>query len=348
MHKTQNIFLLIIIFSVFGVQSISYGQDLSGLANDFLKILPQELRQKASFPFDHSERFNWHFIPRDRKGVTFHDLNETQTKAALALMRASMSKQGEEKAKAIFELENVLRVVENRPANDTYRDPLNYSFSIFGDPSSTKEWGWRLEGHHLSLNFSSHKGELISATPTFFGSNPGIVLVDLHRGKQVLKKETDKGFALLHSLDASQLRIAIYTDKAPGDILTANNRKASLLTPKGIGYNQLNSNQKKMLEELVQLYLDNYNGEMRNALWQKVMSDGLDSLYFAWAGSQVNEVGQPHYYRIQCPSILIEYDNVQNNANHVHTVVRDLTNDFGDDVLGNHYTNGHAHVSGNN
>lgn len=344
MNKYSKLFLLVIAF-VLCVNSNSFGQDLSGLANDFLKVLPLELKQKASFPFDHSERFNWHFIPRDRKGITFHDMDETQTKAAHALMRASMSKQGEEKAKAIFELENVLRIVENRPQNDTYRDPLNYYFSIFGDPSSTKEWGWRLEGHHLSLNFSSLKGELISATPTFFGSNPGIVQVDLHRGKQVLKKETDMGFALLHSLDASQLKVAVYTDKAPADILTGNDRKASLLTPKGIGYSQLNAKQKKMLEGLVQHYLGNYNSETQDALWQKIMSSGLDALYFAWAGSQINEIGQPHYYRIQCPSILIEYDNVQNNANHVHAVVRDLNNDFGDDILGNHYNNGHTHVS---
>lgn len=344
MNKNPKLLLLGALI-VFCVQFKSLGQDLSGLANDFIKVLPLELKQKASFPFNHSERFNWHFIPRDRKGITFHDMDETQTKAALALMRASLSDQGEEKAKAIFELENVLRIVENRPPNDTYRDPLNYYFSIFGDPNSSREWGWRLEGHHLSLNFSSMKGELVSATPTFFGSNPGIVQVDLHRGKQVLKKETDMGFALLHSLDNSQLKVAIYTDKAPGDILTGNDRKASLLTPKGIGYSQLNADQKKMLVELVQYYLGNYNSETRDALWQKIMSSGLDALYFAWAGSQVNEIGQPHYYRIQCPSILIEYDNVQNNANHVHTVVRDLNNDFGDDILGNHYTNGHAHVS---
>lgn len=344
MFRNPLIFV-IVLFSFIGVQSYSFGQDLSGLAKDFIKVLPQELKQKASFPFDHSERFNWHFIPRDRKGITFHEMDETQTKAALALMRASLSEQGVEKAKAIFELENVLRIVENRPPNDTYRDPLNYYFSIFGDPNSTKEWGWRLEGHHLSLNFSSLKGELISATPTFFGSNPAIVQVDLQRGKQVLKKETEMGFALLHSLDASQLKIAHYTDKAPGDVLTSNDRKASLQTPKGIGYSQLNANQKKMLEELVHHYLGNYNAETHDALWEKVMSSGLEELYFAWAGSQVNEIGQPHYYRIQCPSILIEYDNVQNNANHVHTVVRDIANDFGDDILGNHYTNGHAHIS---
>ncbi|WP_158859640.1 DUF3500 domain-containing protein [Lunatibacter salilacus] len=344
MYSNPKVFFLAL-FSILCVQFNGFGQDLSGLANDFIKVLPEELKHKASFPFDHSERFNWHFIPRDRKGITFHDMNENQTKAALSLMRASLSEQGEEKAKAIFELENVLRIVENRPPNDTYRDPLNYYFSIFGDPSSTKEWGWRLEGHHLSLNFSSLKGELISATPTFFGSNPAIVQVDLHRGKQVLKKETDMGFAFLQSLDDSQSKIAVYTDKAPGDILTSNDRKATLQNPKGIGYNQLNANQKKMLEELVHYYLSNYNSETRDALWEKVKSSGLDELYFAWAGSQVNEIGQPHYYRIQCPAILIEYDNVQNNANHVHTVVRDLTNDFGDDILGNHYTNGHSHAS---
>lgn len=320
-----------------------FAQDVSSKAIEFLNTLNEELKKKATFPFDHAERFNWHFVPRERKGITFHDLDETQTQAATALMRASLSEQGSEKAEAIFELENVLREVENRPPNDTYRDPLNYYFSVFGKPDGEKEWGWRLEGHHLSLNFSSARGEIISATPTFFGSNPGIVLIDLHKGKQVLERETNLGFALLHALDDKQQETAIYTDKAPFDILTGNDRKASLLEPKGISYQNLDTNQKEMLEELIQVFLGNYSQEVQKQLWGKIEEAGKENIHFAWAGSQKNEIGQPHYYRIQSPTLLIEYDNVQNNANHVHTVVRDLTNDFGEDVLGNHYNFGHSH-----
>ncbi|WP_114749602.1 DUF3500 domain-containing protein [Pleomorphovibrio marinus] len=325
------------------------GQDLSQRAGEFLNSLSSEIKEKATFPFDHSERFNWHFIPRDRKGANFHDFNEKQRKAALRLLKASMGDPGVEKTEAIFELEKVLRVVEDRPANDRYRDPENYYFSIFGDPSSDKPWGWRLEGHHVSLNFSSANNKIISSTPTFLGSNPAIVPghVDLHTGMQVLVKETNGGFELLHSLDKGQLELAIYDDKAPYDIITGNDRKVSLLSPKGISYTQLSPDQQRKLLELLGVYLANYSKEIENNMWEKIKQDGYESLHFAWAGSTKNAIGEPHYYRIQCPSLLIEYDNVQNNANHVHTVVRDLSNDFGEDVLRNHYTFGHSHKKRN-
>ncbi len=325
------------------------GQDLSAQARTFLNALTPEIKAKATFPFDHSERFNWHFIPRDRKGASFHDFNEQQRQAALRLLKASMGEPGVEKTEAIFELEKVLRVVEDRPANDTYRDPENYYFSIFGDPEGDKAWGWRLEGHHVSLNFSSANRRVISSTPTFLGSNPAIVPghVDIHTGMQVLEKETNGGFELLHSLDASQMKQVIFDDKAPLDIITGNDRKADLLSPKGIPYEQLSSDQQQKLLELLGVYLGNYSKEMEKKLWEKVREDGYESLHFAWAGSTKNAIGEPHYYRIQCPSLLIEYDNVQNNANHVHTVVRDLSNDFGEDVLRNHYTFGHSHKKRN-
>ncbi len=321
------------------------GQDLSGEAMAFLETLDPALKQKATFPFDHSERFNWHFIPRDRKGVNFHDLNERQTQAGLTLLKASLGTQGHQKTQAIIELENVLRIIENRPPNDSYRDPENYYFSVFGTPHPSGEWGWRFEGHHISLNFSSLRGTVISATPTFFGSNPGIVQVDLHRGRQALALETNRGFSFLETLGESQKSIAIYTDKAPNDILTANDRKASLLQPAGLSYRQMTPTQQNMLEDLIGMYLANYTDQVRDQLWAKVREAGIENTYFAWAGSTTNAIGEPHYYRIQNPALLIEYDNVQNNANHVHTVVRDLKNDFGDDLLGSHYLNGHPHVA---
>ncbi len=322
-----------------------HGQDLSDRAGKFLNTLSPEIKQKATFPFDHSERFNWHFIPRERKGASFHDFDEQQRQAALNLLKASLGDPGVKKTEAIFELENVLRIVEDRPANDTYRDPEKYYFSIFGDPNGEKPWGWRLEGHHVSLNFSSAKNEIISSTPTFLGSNPAIVPghVDIHTGMQVLEKETNGGFELLHSLDEDQMAVAKYDDKAPYDIITGNDREASLLTPKGISYGKLSADQQNKLLELLGVYLGNYSKEMEKKLWDKVKEDGYESLHFAWAGSMKNAIGEPHYYRIQCPSLLIEYDNVQNNANHVHTVVRDLSNDFGEDVLRNHYSYGHSH-----
>lgn len=316
-------------------------QDLSLVANRFIESLDPELKKQACFPFDHTERFNWHFVPRERNGPTFHDFDANQTKHALNLMRASLGTVGQEKAKSIIDLENVLREVENRPENDTYRDPLNYHFSVFGNPSSDSPWGWRLEGHHLSLNFSSAEGTITSATPSFMGSNPGIILSGAQMDRQVLAAETNMGFELLHSLSASQKEQAVFADKAPADIITGNDRKAKILMQSGINGDKLQPEQLALLKKLVGVYLSRYTAEYQSKLLNRIEKSGWGNISFAWAGSQTNKIGNPHYYSVQGAGLLIEYDNVQNNANHVHAVVRDLENDFGGDLLQSHYLQDH-------
>ncbi|MDN3686461.1 DUF3500 domain-containing protein [Cyclobacterium jeungdonense] len=330
------------LFSLLGSIAHSSSQDLAPLAKEFIGSLDTELKEKACFPFDHEERFNWHFVPRERKGPTFHDFNEQQKAAALALMHASLGEPGVERTEAIFTLENILREVENRPANDDYRDPLNYHFSVFGNPGGTKEWGWRLEGHHLSLNFSSDRHTIVSSTPSFMGSNPALVLSGPEMNRQVLANETNMGFAMLHSLTKTQKSTAIFADKAPFDIITSNDRNAQLLQPIGIQYSALNPEQQKLFQELITLYLSRFTPAYQGLLQDRIIEQGWGSFAFAWAGSEINSVGEPHYYRIQGADLLIEYDNIQNNANHVHTVIRDLQNDFGGDLLLSHYQKDHG------
>lgn len=311
------------------------GQDLAKKANAFLNTLSGELRSKAQFAFGDAERFKWNFVPIERKGPSFRDFNEKQRNAAIALLRVSLSEQGYQKATGIIELEDVLKIIENRSPADHYRDVLNYHILIFGEPSSIKEWGWRFEGHHVSLNFSSTKGTVVSSTPSFFGSNPGIVTIGEKKGKQILKKEMELGFLLVNSLDEKQLKDALIADKAPSEIITGNSRKASFLKPGGIDFSKLNEDQKKIFLQLLDVYIKNYASKFSEKFLEKIKKAGIDNLQFAWAGSL--QPGNGHYYRIQGPVLLIEYDNTQNNANHVHTVVRDLTNDFGEDVLNEHY-----------
>lgn len=311
------------------------GQNLVKKANAFLNTLSPDLRSQAQFSFGDAERFNWNFVPIKRNGPSFRDFNETQKNAAISLLRASLSDQGYQKARGIIELEAVLKAIEGRAIADNYRDPLNYHISIFGKPSSMAEWGWRFEGHHLSLNFSSTKGMLVSSTPTFFGSNPGIVNSGDKIGTEVLKKEMQFGFLLLNSLDENQLKKARFAEIAPPEIITGNSRNASLLSPSGIEFRELNAAQKKIFMQLLDVYIRNYTSEFSEKLLAKIKIAGIDDLHFAWAGSL--KPGSGHYYRIQGKALLIEYDNTQNNSNHVHTVVRDLTNDFGEDVLKGHY-----------
>jgi hypothetical protein len=308
-------------------------------ASAFLNLLDESQKGKVVYTYDDEERYNWHFVPRERNGLPFKEMNEKQHQAALALLKSCLSEQGYQKANNIIALENVLREVESRPADDTYRDPMNYSITIFGTPAADSLWGWRLEGHHMSINFSSADGQIISSTPTFWGSNPAVVRTGRYRGRQILKQETDLGFTLVNSLDAKQLRSAVVADKAPSDIITGNQRKAGLQEPAGLAYTEMNEQQKKLLMQLLNVYVKNYQLGFSKRLMEKIEKAGIENLSFAWAGSL--QPGAGHYYRIQGPMLLIEYDNTQNNANHVHTVVRDLTNDFAEDILKEHYQKEH-------
>jgi len=310
---------------------------MSDKAQKFLQMLSPEQKQKALFPFDGDERYNWHYIPKEREGITLNELNTAQQKAAFELLHTVLSDTGYEKTTSIMKLETVLKEMENRPANDNYRDPGNYHFSIFGEPATDSIWGWRLEGHHVSFNFSSENNRLVSGTPGFLGSNPAVVLSGPEKGKQILKDEAELGFSLLNSLDEKQLTKAIISNNAPGDIITANSRKAMISDPKGLLYNELNKAQQKIFMQLLSIYIHRYTNTFALQMMDEIETAGLNNLRFAWAGAHQPGPGHPHYYRIQGPTIIIEYDNTQNNANHVHTVIRDLKNDFGGDELLEHY-----------
>ena len=294
-------------------------------------------KQKTQFLYDDEERYNWHYIPKERKGITLNDLTAEQKKAAMNLLHTALSNTGVDKALAIMQLETVLKAVENRPENDHYRDTGNYHFSIFGNPAKDPIWGWRLEGHHVSFNFSSENNRLVSGTPGFLGSNPAIVLSGPEKGKQILKDEADLGFELLHSLDEKQTEKAVFSKDAPGDIITVASRKAMISDPKGILYSELNKLQQKIFMQLLSIYIHRYTKLFAEDMMHEIEAAGLNNLHFAWAGANQPGVGNPHYYRIQGPTIIIEYDNTQNNANHVHTVIRDLKHDFGGDELLEHY-----------
>ncbi|TLU98243.1 DUF3500 domain-containing protein [Dyadobacter luticola] len=317
-------------------------KEMTGVVNAFLKTLSEEQKKTAMLAYTDPARFDWNFTPRERKGLTFKQMNADQRKAAMAMVHLVLSQEGYSKAEQIIDLENVLRVVETRPANDTYRDPENYAFLVFGTPG-TEPWGWRVEGHHLSLHFSSVNGE-VTYTPSFFGSNPGTVLIDVpQKGKRILKAEQELAFDLLHSLNASQMEKASMGTKAPNEIFTSNSRKASLEKMEGIPMGELTAAQKTLFKNLIMEYLRRYHVTLKNQQWSELEKAGLDQIHFAWMGDQQPEIGQGHghYYRIHGPTFLIEFDNTQNGGNHIHSVVRDLTSDFGEDMLGKHYEKAH-------
>ncbi|WP_019670107.1 DUF3500 domain-containing protein [Eudoraea adriatica] len=325
--------------------AIASSQELNTLAAEFLNTLDPELKSRTIFAMDSEERLNFHFVPIIRKGPTFHDFNDKQKNAAMALLRGSLSNEGFRKTKEIIALENVLLEIEGgkfkMPDGSPGRDALNYHFCVFNDPATQQFWGWRFEGHHISFNFVASEGKIVASTPSFLGSNPAIVREGSQKGKEVLKLETQLGFALVNSLSKEQLATALFSEEAPREIFTINKPVVTNLDPPGISYSDLTKDQKEALEKLLMVYLNNYESGFSQSLLDKIKTSGMNQLSFAWAGSLVP--GKGHYYRIQSPVILIEYDNTQNNANHVHTAVRDLTNDFGRDLLKEHYNESHKH-----
>lgn len=310
------------------------------IALDFVSTLNEDQQQKAVFSFEDAERKNWHFFPKVRAGLPLREMTDEQQAICRQLLEAGLSEQGLQKAEGVMHLERILQELENRPVDNDWRNPELYYLAIFGTPGREAPWGWRMEGHHLSLNFSSLDREVV-ATPAFFGSNPAIVRSGTYQGTEVLKAEQELGRELVRMLTAEQAAIAILPGKAPGDLITFVQQKVELDAYSGLPAHKMTDEQQHKLQELLGAYLDNMNHNIAKKQWNKLQKSGLDQLYFAWMGG--TQIGEPHYYRIHGPTLLIEYDNVQNGNNHIHSVWRDLTDDFGEDLLRAHYANGHKH-----
>ena len=311
-------------------------------ATAWLASLGSEQRAQASFPFSGDERYQWSYTPGDRNGLTLQAMTAAQRRAALRLFDAGLSARGAASAQEIIAHESILREterIEQRHSVDD-RDPELYYFSVFGTPGGAEPWGWRANGHHLALSFTVVGDALVSPTPLFFGANPAEVQHGPDHGLRILAAEEDLARALLGSLAAEQTRLAIVDPVAPDDILTKNYRMVDpLAVPRGIAYAALSGVQRGQLVSLIRHYIERTANELSAQTWARIELAGLDEVTFAWAGAV--ERGQGHYYAVKGPTFLIEYDNTQNNANHIHSVWRDITQDWGEDVLAQHYARAH-------
>ena len=306
-------------------------------AQHFLASLTPEQRAKATFTFQEDERLNWHYIPKERKGLPLLEMSMAQKALAHALLSAGLSQQGYIKAVTIMSLDDVLRIMENDDGNR--RNPEKYYFTVFGEPSDTGTWGFRVEGHHLSQNFTVVNGK-VADTPSFFGANPAEVREGPRKGLRTLAAEEDLGRDLLESLSPEEKKVAIVTPDAYKDILTEASRKAALAgQPSGLSASKMSKKQFELLQTLISSYAQNVPEQLAQARMEQLKKAGTN-VFFAWAG--VEQRGGPHYYRIQTPTFLIEYDNTQNNANHIHSVWRDFNGDFGLDLLAMHYKASHG------
>ncbi len=317
------------------VASEKASSTMASTATHFLASLTPQQREQATFKFDVDERLNWHYIPRERKGLPIKDMNEDQRKLARELLHSGLSQRGYLTATSIMDLESVLGDIERRQGGGTnVRDPERYFFSIFGTPSARDTWGWRVEGHHVSLNFTIVNGSLVAGTPAFFGSNPAEVKDGPKKGLRILAQEEDAARALLLALDPGQRAKATIDSVAPKDMVTTNAVKVDPLSPVGILASALESKQRDLLMRLIDVYTSGMASDLAADRMAKMRRAGVEKITFAWAGEV--EHGKPHYYRIQGPTFLVEYDNTQNDANHIHSVWRDFAGDFGRDLLREH------------
>ncbi len=308
-------------------------------ANALLASLSPEQKDKATRPISDPLRKDWHFIPRERQGLPMGQMSDAQKTLLHKLMQTALSDSGYLKATDIIWLETVLAEMEKNPTN---RDAGKYTLLIFGDPSNDKAtWGWRLEGHHLSINLT-YSADRIGVTPMFYGSNPAVVTSGALAGKRILADAHHRAVAFALSLSEEQRAKMMLAEK-PKDVITSPGREASLKEPVGISIDQMTNGQQNALLELVRIHIDNLESEHAKSLYNRMVNlfgDAplLQGYTFAWAGPI--DADEPFYYRIQSPQFVIEY--ACQGKNHVHCVMHDLTDPLQDDLLKAHFVQ-HKH-----
>lgn len=301
----------------------------------FLATLSAEQKTKAQLDYDVDSRVGWHFIPMEtRKGLPLMEMSAEQQQAAKAVLRAVVSQLGYDKTTTIMQLESILLQLEG-PKSVGRRNPEKYYFTIFGAPATKQTWGLSIEGHHLSLNFSLQGNQIVDSTPQFLGANPADLKESygeqFPKGLRVLRAEEQLGFALVKSLDESQLAKAKLPGEVPQEIRGAGEPQPPSEAPRGIAASELTAEQKAQLKKLIEAYSSKMKQGVVKKRWEAIEQAGFDKIHFAWAGAMKPGIG--HYYAVQGPTFVIEFINVQadaagNPANHIHCVWRDMQGDF--------------------
>lgn len=311
------------------------GGAMVSAADAFITSLKPDQKARASFGYDDAERTNWYFTPQQknkkytRKGLPLQDMTAEQKNLALALVKAGTSEAGNLAANTIMSLEAILRDQEGTKGANT-RDPEWYFFSIFGLPGNSGKWGWRVEGHHLSLNFTMDGAQVVTATPSFFGANPAEVKGGANKGLRILASAEDLAHKLFLSLDENQKKIAKQTKPFPEPGEGTPSPKVGDAI--GLSASKMTAAQKDTLRKLMTSYTDRMPADVAAAEWKAVDAAGFDAVTFAFHGEPA--LGKGHTYRVQGPSFVVEYLNMQadsggNPANHIHSAWRRIKGDFG-------------------
>lgn len=301
-------------------------------ARSLLQALPENKRPQALLPFESAERMDWNYVPMKRAGIPLADLDANQKTLVDSLLNSALSPQGLDTAKGIIQHELILREIEG---NAQRRDPGLYYTVVFGEPGPRAPWAWRFEGHHLSVNATNVEGQRQVVAPLFMGSNPARVQSGPKAGLRLLAAEEDLARALMQMFPGERRARALLSNEAFSEIVTRNDPKVRPFEIEGLAASDMTKAEQDQLRKLLQVYANRLTEPAARDQLDRIERAGFGKLHFGWAGS--TEPGKPHYYRLHGPTVLIEYDNTQNNANHIHTVWRDLERDFGGDLLRSHY-----------
>ncbi|MGF1525390.1 MAG: DUF3500 domain-containing protein [Candidatus Competibacterales bacterium] len=282
-------------------------------------------------------RDDWHYTPRRRPGLTLGEMDDGQRGALWALLEVALSQQGLVKAKEVIETEAILADITG---NRRFRDPDNYALVFFGDPRRGPSWTMRFEGHHLSLTFGVVDDVLVDFSPAFYGANPAVAPPRHPKaGFQALEAERSLGFELINRLAPELRDRAILAERSLGNIVAGPGREDALRQRQGVAVGALDPTNRELARQLLGVYLDNAQAPWVQRQRDAIAQVGFDNFYFAWAGSRTPDA--PHYYRLHGPGLLIEYDNTQNGANHIHSVLHQLRQGAFD-PLAAHYHRDHG------
>ncbi len=325
-------------------------RQMTSAAADFLTSLSAAQREAASYAFSVSNRTNWSNTPvfvHDRPGLLFADLSDAQRQAAHRLLRASLSSQGYQKITGVMRLDRIhgdreLARLEHEGPEEGARPYFqeeaesfgsgSYAIAIFGNPERDSDWGWLLQGHHMGASFTVSGGRT-GFTPLFLGATPLVLERGIHAGWSALSHEVTRGVELMESLTDEQRRVAVVSSEVPNDVLEGVGRRHSLAEQTGLKASAMTPAQRRLLRVLVEEYVRNADFDAAEAQLDFITDSGWENLSFAWIGP-TGDRAAPFYYRVHGDRILIE---LTQRPNHVHTIVRDPANDYGEAWLGQAY-----------
>lgn len=304
------------------------GLAMAKAATTFRGLLNDELKKKLSYSFDDPERVNWHFIPRERNGVVLWDLEGESRAAADELVKSGLSAAGYLTTLQIRSLEEVLYLFEGgeEEFRRQRRHTHKYHITFFGEPAAKGTWGWRFEGHHLSLNFVIRDGVIVSSTPEMLGTNPALIDAGPGRSLRVLGTREDLARSILLACNDSQKKTMWISTEAPDEIRGPGEAQPVVAEAVGLRYADMSPDQQKLFRELIGEYVKGMPAQVVRDRMQAIEKSGMDEIRMGWWGDA--EPNKRHHYVIQGSSFVIEYNNTQNSANHVHSIWRNLAGDF--------------------